>query len=153
MILKALCGDGGSPKIGRGDAATLLLASDSADGVGVLGGVAAARRRRSCRSGGGIPSFDGVGDGAGVLNGVGAGVAFFVVPPAAALAARRNGAEGDGDGDARAGEGAAVEAFVPFGEGIASFSTSSSSSSPPQAPSSRGRRRLRGDSAARPRSC
>jgi hypothetical protein len=113
MILKALCGDCGSPKIGRGargcDAATLLLASDSADGVGVLGGVAAAQRRRSGRSGGGIPSFNGVGDGAGVSNGVGAGVAFFVVPPAAAaaatvtlaLAAQRNGAEGDGDGESR----------------------------------------------------
>jgi hypothetical protein len=50
--------------------------------------------------GGGIPSFNGVGDGAEVSNGVGAGVAFFVVPPSAAaaavalalaLAAQRNG--------------------------------------------------------------
>ena len=102
MILKALCGDCGSPKIGRGargcDAATLLLASDSADGVGVLGGVAAAQRRRSGRSGGGIPSFNGVGDGARGSNGVGAGVAFSV---ALALATQRNGAEGDGDGESR----------------------------------------------------
>ncbi len=59
---------------------------------------------------GGIPSFNGVGDGAEVSNSVGAGVAFFVVPPSAtaaavalalALAAQRNGAEGDGDGGAR----------------------------------------------------